>query len=95
MKEELLSHRRVLVQAYQRYLDAEDRLYAAQQAALTFFPADSRPQVPPIGQPGSRIRRLHDRRARALARLALLRKMMQDSRSRAQPTTRIFLLPRH
>lgn len=93
MEKELLSYRRALTKAYRRYLDAEASLYTAQQTARSFFPPNSRPQVPPIGQPGSRIRRLYDRRERALARLVLVRQMIRETRLGTQRTVWISSLP--
>ena len=54
--------RRTLLVFYSRYLNADRALRLAQEEALSWFPQDARPLVPPIGNPGSRIRRLYDRR---------------------------------
>ena len=95
MKVGHLRRRRVLLKAYRRYLDAESDLRTAQEEALRWFPQNSRPQVLPIGQPGSRVRQLHDRRERALARLVAIRQMLPETRRGAYRTVQILSLPSH
>lgn len=82
MDEHLEVQRRILIVAYRRYLVADQSLQAARAAALSWFP-----EAPPrsnmlIGDPGSRIRRLLDRRDRALARLYLARRELEAAKSR-------------
>lgn len=85
MHEGMENQRRILIIAYRRYLVADRALKAARRAALVWFP-----DLPPksamlIGDPGSPIRRLHDRRQRALARLVLVRQELKTAQGRALP----------
>lgn len=69
MQEELAAYHRLLVIAYRRYLDADLVLALATNDMRTFFPADRMTYRGTIGAPGSRVRRLHEERDRALLRL--------------------------
>jgi hypothetical protein len=84
MHEHLEVQRRILIVAYRRYLAADQALQAARTAALVWFPEAPPRNTMLIGDPGSRIRRLHDRRERALARLALARQELEAAQRRAQ-----------
>ena len=93
MKTELLHHRRALMKAYRRYLAADIAWRHAQEDALAWFPSHARPQVPPIGQPGSPVRRLYDRRERALLRFVVIRRTLNELRRGTAANVRIFKLP--
>lgn len=85
--------RRVLIRAYQTYLASERAFEDARRAALTWFPGVDTRHIEPIGNPGSLIRQLYDRRERAIARLRLAQKALDDAQSRlGQRTTRRVLL---
>lgn len=84
-------HRRALLSAYHRYLVADRACRLAQEEALSWFPTENRPSVLLIGNPGSPLRRLHDRRDRAIFRLQLLRPKFHQTRGCATRT--ILALP--
>lgn len=82
MHSHLEAQRRILIVAYRRYL-AEDRaLQVARSSALSWFPKAPAKATLPIGDPGSRIRRLYERRDRAIARLILARRALEEAQSR-------------
>jgi len=91
MRPELELRRRALLSAYHRYLAADRACRLAEKEALSWFPIKNHPSVPPIGHPGSPLRRLHDRRDRAIFRLQLLRLKFHETRSCA--THPILALP--
>lgn len=84
MKDHLEVQRRVLLVAYRRFLAADDALRSAGAAALSWFPERPPRSTMLIGDPGSPIRRLHDRRDRALARLMLARQALEEAQNRAR-----------
>lgn len=86
-------HRRALLSAYQRYMAADRACRLAQKEALSWFPTKNRPSVPPIGNQGSPLRRLHEHRDRALVRLQVLRLRLHETRQRATPHVSILALP--
>ncbi|SDJ26483.1 hypothetical protein [Lutimaribacter saemankumensis] len=73
MHNQLNAHRRMLFQAYRRFLAADRAWQTAQSAALTWLPAGVTEKTALIGNPGSRMRQLYQKRNRALARLELTR----------------------
>ena len=87
------AQRRALLIFYARYLVADRAWRLAQAEAMSWFPVQFRPAVPPIGDAGSRLRELHDRRDRALARLKAAHQKLASSRKRATYTVRIAALP--
>ncbi|OSQ42795.1 hypothetical protein MGEO_20260 [Marivita geojedonensis] len=74
--------RRVLIRAYQKYLASERAFEDARRSALMWFPGMDTRHIEPIGNPGSLIRQLYDRRERAIARLRLAQKALDDAQSR-------------
>jgi hypothetical protein len=82
MNAELEARRRVLAAAYRRYLVADRDLQAAQSGARLWFRQMPARQTALIGDPGSRIRALTDRRDRAMARLSLALAALQEARRR-------------
>lgn len=82
MHEHLVVQRRVLIIAYRRYLAADEALQSARLAAQSWFPEAPRRGPMLIGNPGSRMRQLHDRRDRALARLVLARQELKAAQRR-------------
>jgi len=93
MRPELEIHRRALLSAYQRYLAADRAWRRAQNEAVSWFPARNRPSVLPIGDPGSPLRRLHDRRDIAIVRLEVLQMKLHETRRRTTRHFRILALP--
>ncbi len=94
MTPDLELRRRVLVVFYRRYVRADRAWRLAQIEARSWFPARERPAVPPIGDAGSRLRRLYDRRDRAIAQLAAAHREYAAVRHRPTRKVRILALPR-
>jgi hypothetical protein len=90
---DLASRRRALLIVYKRYLQAERAWYLAQAEALSWFPRPPGRTVTQIGNPGSRLRRLHDRRDRAMEQLALAQQRFDDAKRRATRRIQILALP--
>lgn len=82
MQDYLIANRRILFQAYRRYLAADRTLQTAQSAALAWLPRGATRKTMLIGNPGSHMRALHARRDRALARLELAKAEFENVRSR-------------
>ncbi|MEQ8293422.1 MAG: hypothetical protein RIA08_14550 [Roseovarius sp.] len=82
MHSDLQTRRRVLLVTYRRYLEAERALTLARQEMKAWFPAAARPGETAIGQPGSRIRRVYDRRERAILQLAAAKEKLRIARVR-------------
>jgi hypothetical protein len=82
MHSDLQTRRRVLLVTYRRYLEAERALTLARQEMKGWFPAAARPGETAIGQPGSRIRRVYDRRERAILQLAAAKEKLEIARVR-------------
>ena len=98
MHTDLATRRRVLQLTYQRFLDADRVWSMALRDVKTWFPSANQPNPFTIGNPGSRIRRLYEKRERAMlqlhaARLKLrvARKRMAE-RSRKTEKTRLLFL---
>lgn len=79
MHENLEVHRRILIVAYRRYLVADQAFQAGRAAALSWFPEAPPRSTMLIGDPGSRIRGLHERRDRALTRLNLAHRELEKA----------------
>jgi hypothetical protein len=91
-------NRRMVLQAYHRYLSADRSLQLAQSEALSYFPELGSRKTMLLGDPGSRLRQLVEHRDRALARLALLRAALRTNQRgiRIRQSTRyISLQPLH
>ena len=73
MHAELLTRRRALAATYRRYLEADRAWHLALREVNLWFPVASRPVGSKIGNPGSRIRMLFERRERALLQLEAMR----------------------
>jgi len=94
MQPELEAPRRLLLVAYRRYVEADRDWTVAARAARAWFPALDAPPRGVIGQPGSRLRRLYDRRERALQRLLAAREKLERARRRVrrrEPHARLAL----
>ena len=88
MQSQFEARRRILIAAYRRYLVADLALQSARGAALVWFPEVPARGIALIGDPGSRIRRLYERRERALARLSIARRALEETPHRAQQRRR-------
>lgn len=84
MHADLEARRRVLIAAYRRFLAADRDLQAAQSNARRWFRQMPAKQTELIGDPGSRIRALTDRRDRALAHLSLAMAALEEARRRVR-----------
>jgi hypothetical protein len=84
MHADLEVRRRVLISAYRRYLAADRDLQAAQTGARLWFRQRPAKKTVLIGDPGSRIRTLTDRRDRALARVSLAMAALDEARHRVR-----------
>ena len=90
--------RRMVLQAYHRYLSADRSLQLAQAEALSYFPELGSRKTMLMGDPGSRLRQLVQRRDRALARLVFLRAALKANQRNIrirQRTRYISLNPLH
>lgn len=88
MDAQLELRRRVLVVTFRKYLDAERAWNAAMRDARTWFPAGRLPSRSTIGDPGSPIRRLYERRERAVLQLAAARLKLETARQRLEARRR-------
>ena len=82
MHADLEVRRRVLLLTYQRYQQADRAWTLALQEMNRWFPAGSRPGAFAIGDPGSPIRRLYERRERALLQMETARLKLEVARER-------------
>ena len=93
MTPDLNFRRRVLVALYRKYLDADRTWRLAQNEALSWFPLDARPAGSLMGNPGSHLRRLYERRDRALSQFMVVYGEMQRARRREAQQVHILALP--
>ena len=89
----LQTRRRALLIVYGRYLRADRAWRAAQTEAMSWFPLNMRSSVPPIGDPGSPLRRLYDCRAKTLAQLTAAHRKLNEARRRSPSRIEILGLP--
>lgn len=73
MHADLAARRRLLLLAYQRYIEADRSWNVAIEEMRTWFPKESPARLASIGNPGSRIRALYERRAKAISQLEAAR----------------------
>lgn len=85
MRPEYQIYRRVLQLYYRRYLRAELALRMAQDDAASWLPARQHRMVLLIGNPGSRIRTLYERRNRAMEHLSFIQKELDELKKPASP----------
>ena len=93
MTSDLNFHRRVLVVLYRKYLDADRAWRLAQTEALSWFPLDTRPEGSLMGNPGSHLRRLYERRDRALSQFMVVYGEIDQARRRELRHVHILALP--
>jgi hypothetical protein len=93
MTSDLNFHRRVLVVLYRKYQDADRAWRLAQSEALSWFPLDTRPAGSLMGNPGSHLRRLYERRDRALSQFMVVYGEIDQARRRAARQVHILALP--
>ena len=93
MTPDLETRRRALVIIYNRYLRAERAWNRAQQESRTWLPGRTRSTITQIGNPGSRIRRVHDELHKAMAQLALAHRRLDELKRRSSVRVRVLALP--
>jgi len=93
MTPELEIRRRAFLVVYRRYIAADREWRQAQREAISWFPVASPRSVAPIGDPGSRVRRLHDRRGRAVDQLAVAMLMLHEARRRVARRRQLLSWP--
>lgn len=84
MHPDLRAPHRLLARAYTAYVRADHDWRRAAEAAATWFPEPMPPQIPALGDPGSRVRRLYDRRERALIQIHAARAKLEAARLRLE-----------
>lgn len=93
MVPELRLRRRMLTRCYRRFLAADLAWQRAAQEAAAWFPAASPSRHMALGNPGSRVRRLYEVRARAIAQLGVARDKLQTAQHRlARRTAPVLVL---
>jgi hypothetical protein len=90
MQSDLDLQRRVLVKLYRRYVTADRDWVVETRSAVAWLPEAPSEKLAVIGNPGSRVRRLYDRREDALDRLHAARAKLEAARRRERG--RIVLL---
>ena len=74
--------RRVLTKTYENYLAADRAWIEASREVQTWMPRLSRRSTFAIGNPGSRLRAIYDRRDRALRLLTVARLKLENAKQR-------------
>ena len=82
MHNDLDLRRRVLMMTYLRYVEADMSWRRACAAARGWFPEGDRPPRSTIGAPKSPVRKVYDRRQRALAQFMAARRKLSQARAR-------------
>lgn len=97
MRPELMTRRRALRLAFERYIEADKTWRDALVGLNDWFPRSANRRPGLIGNPGSPIRRLYDARSRALLRLevtqvklATAKRRLAERRARELPP--VFLI---
>lgn len=76
--------RYLLVLTYRRYLDAELGWIRARRAARAWFPPSSQPYRWTIGSPESALRKVHEKRQRALLQMEAARRKFQQAKAQSE-----------
>lgn len=93
MAPELEFRRRALIVFYRKYIEADDAWRLARKEALSWFPLDGRATVPLMGDSGSHLRRLYDRRDRTLSQFKAIYREIEQARRRALRKAQTLALP--
>jgi hypothetical protein len=88
MQSDLDLRRRVLVKFYRRYVAADRAWVLETRSAAAWLPEAPLEKLALIGNPGSRVRRLYERREDALERLHAARAKLEAARGRAESRAR-------
>ena len=94
MQSDLDLRRRVLLKLYRRYVTADRDWVIETRSAVAWLPEAPPEKLALIGNPGSRVRRLYDRREAALEQLYAARAKLETARQRmaARERGRVVLL---
>ncbi len=84
MHPDLKVPRRVVLQRFHTYLEADAEWRRAQEDAATWLPGLPRRGVVVIGAPRSRLRRLYEEREHAIEAMAVARLKLERAKARAQ-----------
>lgn len=82
MHSDLEFRRQVLLKIYRRYLAADRAWLIASQEVQTWFPRQHGRAATPIGNPGSHVRYVYERRDQALQQLSAARQKLEEARQR-------------
>jgi hypothetical protein len=91
MQPDLDLRRRVLVKFYRRYVAADRAWVLETRSAAAWLPEAPPGKLALIGNPGSRVRRLYDRREEALERLLAARAKLETARRRQAARTILLI----
>jgi hypothetical protein len=83
--------RRVLVKYYRRYAAADRAWVLETRSAVSWLPETPPEKLALIGNPGSRVRRLYERREEALERLHAARAKLESARRRQASRTVLLI----
>ena len=97
MHADLAARRRLLLLAYHRYIEADRSWTVAIEEMKAWFPPEPSSRRSSIGNPGSPIRQLYERREKAISRLEVARIKLEVGKQRLAgravvSTTRRILL---
>ncbi|KAA9007782.1 hypothetical protein [Histidinibacterium aquaticum] len=92
MYNDLDRRRRVLIMTYQRYTEADLAWRRACATARGWFPEGDRPPRRMIGGPESPVRKIYDRRQRALEQFMAAERKLSQARARPDRKTPGMLL---
>ena len=94
MQSDLDLRRRVLVKLYRRYAAADRAWVLETRSAVAWLPEAPPEKLALIGNPGSRVRHLYERREEAMERLHAARAKLEVARRRlaARNGVRVVLL---
>ncbi|PUB16183.1 hypothetical protein [Yoonia sediminilitoris] len=82
MHADLVTRRRVLLLTYQRYMAADRAWKLAIRETQSWFPPARQSPASKMGNPGSPMRRLYDRRERAIQQLQTARLKLEVAKER-------------
>lgn len=85
MRHDLELRKRVLAMTYLRYAEADLSWRRVSAAARQWFPESDRPQRWTIGAPKSPVRKVYERRQRALAQFLAARRKLTQAKERLGP----------
>lgn len=97
MLAELRTRRRAVALAYHRYIEADEAWNRSAERAMNWFPGARQAHLAIMGNPGSSVRRLYQKRERAMlqletARLKLKVAKLRLLKRRQQTSTRTLLI---